>query len=134
MNASFQPSGYNTASPYLIVDGASRTIEFLVKVFGAVELGRYSYDDGRVRHAGVRIGDTVVMLADAVDGWQARPAYVHVYVPDVDATYTAALAAGATSVQAPAKRDSDEDKRGGVKDPGGTTWWVATRVAHGPDA
>jgi uncharacterized glyoxalase superfamily protein PhnB len=134
MSSPFKPSGYNTASPYLIVDGASRTIDFLVKVFGAVELGRYPYDNGRLRHAGVRIGDTVVMLADSVDGWPAMPAYVHVYVPDVDAAYTAALAAGATSVQAPEKRKDDEDKRGGIQDPGGTTWWIATRVDHGPGA
>jgi uncharacterized glyoxalase superfamily protein PhnB len=62
------------------------------------------------------------------------PAHVHVYVPDVDATYAAALAAGATSVQTPDQRKDDEDKRGGVKDPGGTTWWIATRVDHRPGA
>jgi uncharacterized glyoxalase superfamily protein PhnB len=53
--------------------------------------------------------------------------YVHVYVPDVDATFRLALEAGAVSVQVPVKKD-DEDKRGGVRDPGGTTWWIATKV------
>ena len=59
----------------------------------------------------------------------AHAAHVHVYVHDVDATYRRALAAGAASVQEPIQRPNDEDKRGGVKDPFGTTWWIATKVA-----
>ena len=82
---------------------------------------------GKVMHAEVRIDDTVLMLADSSDGWPAHPVNVHIYVPDVDATYQRALAAGAESVQAPVKGD-DPDKRGGVKDAGGTTWWIATQV------
>lgn len=78
-------------------------------------------------HAEVRIDDTVVMLADATADWPPVPSYVHVYVPDVDATYRRALEAGATSVQEPVQKD-DEDRRGGVRDAGGTTWWIATRV------
>lgn len=81
----------------------------------------------RVMHAEIRIDDSVVMLADPGPGWPAVAAFVHVYVPDVDATYRRALEAGATSVQAPVKKE-DEDKRGGVKDAGGTTWWIATKV------
>jgi PhnB protein len=122
-----KPDGYTTVSPYLIVDGASATIEFLQTVFGAVELRRFPAPSGKVMHAEVRIDDTVVMIADGADGWPPIPSYVHVYVPDVDATYTRALAAGATSVQEPVKKD-DADKRGGVKDAGGTTWWIATKV------
>jgi PhnB protein len=60
-------------------------------------------------------------------GWPPIQAYVHIYVPDVDATYRRALDAGAVSVQEPVKKE-DEDKRGGVKDAGGTTWWIATKV------
>lgn len=127
MRASYKPEGYTSVSPYLIVDGAERTIEFLVRVFGAVELRRFPDDAGRLRHAEVRIDDTVVMLADSIEGWPAVPAYVHIYVPDVDAVYQRALAAGATSAQEPVKKD-DADKRGGVKDAGGTTWWIATKV------
>jgi PhnB protein len=127
MATSFKPSDYSTVSPYLIVSGASGTIEFLKQVFNAVELRRFPDPGGQLMHAEVRIGETVVMLADGNEGWPPIPSYVHVYVPDVDATYTSALAAGATSVQAPVKKE-DEDKRGGVKDAGGTTWWIATRV------
>lgn len=127
MSPTHKPASYSTVSPYLIVEGASGTIEFLTTVFGAVELRRYPDDDGRLVHAEVRIDDTVVMLADGVEAWPPLPAHVHVYVPDVDATYRRALEAGATSVQEPVRKD-DPDKRGGVKDPGGTTWWIATRV------
>jgi uncharacterized glyoxalase superfamily protein PhnB len=127
MSVPFQPQGYSTVSPYLIVDGATRTIDFLVRVFGAVELRRFPDATGRLMHAEVRIGDTVIMLADGGEGWPPVPAYAHIYVPNVDATYQLALEAGATSVQAPVQKD-DEDKRGGVKDAGGTTWWIATRV------
>lgn len=126
MSEEWRPAGYNQASPYLIVDGAQRSIGFLEAVFGAEPLRSFAADDGRVMHAEVRIGDTVVMLADAAEGWPTVGAHVHVYVPDVDATYRRALAAGAESVQEPVRK-GDEDRRGGVKDAGGTTWWIATR-------
>jgi len=128
MTIPHKPAGYPALSPYLCVDGAARTIEFMVRVFDGAELCRYPAPDGRIGHAAVRIDDSVVMLGDAGPNWPATPAHVHLYVRDVDATYRAALAAGATSVQEPIKKD-DDDKRGGVKDPGGTTWWIATQVA-----
>ena len=124
---SYKPDGYTSVSPYLIVDGASATIDFLQRVFGADEIRRFADPAGRVMHAEVRIDDTVVMIADGVDGWPPVPSHVHVYVLDVDATYRRALEAGATSVQEPIKKE-DPDKRGGVKDAGGTTWWIGTKI------
>jgi len=127
MGMPFKPQGYSTVSPYLIVDGAGRTIDFLARVFGGVTLRRFAGEGGRLMHAEVRIEDTVVMLADGGDGWPPLHGHVHVYVADVDATYRLALEAGAASVQEPVEK-GDEDKRGGVKDAGGTTWWIATKV------
>jgi uncharacterized glyoxalase superfamily protein PhnB len=128
MNAPHKPDRYSTVSPYLIVDGADATIAFLKTVFDAVELRRFPDDAGKLMHAEVRIDDTVLMLADpAPPEWPATPSYVHLYVSDVDATYRKALAAGAVSVQEPVKK-KDADKRGGVRDAGGTTWWIATQV------
>ena len=127
MNSSYKPQGYTTVSPYLIVGDARRTIEFLARVFDAIELRRFPDPSGRLMHAEVRIEDTVLMLADGAEGWPPLPAHVHIYVPDVDATYRRALETCATSVQAPTKKD-DADKRGGVKDAGGTTWWMATKI------
>ncbi|HET7680403.1 MAG TPA: VOC family protein [Xanthobacteraceae bacterium] len=123
-----KPANYSTVSPYLIVNGADATIEFLKQVFDAVELRRFSDDSGKIMHAEVRIDDTVIMLADPVPpDWPPIASYVHIYVKDVDETYRRALDTGAASVQEPIKKQ-DEDKRGGVKDAGGTTWWIATNV------
>ena len=127
MSQAYKPENYNTVSPYLIVDGANRTIEFLKTVFGAVELRRFADAAGKIMHAEVRIDDTVVMMADGSEVWQPIPSYVHIYVNDVDTIYNRALEAGGISVQEPIKKD-DEDKRGGVKDVGGTTWWIATKI------
>ncbi|HKY21937.1 MAG TPA: VOC family protein [Vicinamibacterales bacterium] len=128
MSSSYKPVNYNSVSPYLIVDGAAGTIDFLVQSFDAVEIHRFPDAAGKVMHAEVRIDDTVLMIADGAAGWPPMAAHMHVYVKDVDETYRRALAAGAVSVQAPVKKQ-DADKRGGVKDAGGTTWWIATKVA-----
>lgn len=128
MTVPYKPDRYSSVSPYLIVDGADATIAFLKAAFDAVELRRFPDDAGKLMHAEVRIEDTVIMLADpAPPDWPALPSYVHVYVRDVDATYEKALEAGAVSVQQPVKKQ-DADKRGGVRDAGGTTWWIATKV------
>lgn len=128
MSTSYKPNNYSTVSPYIIVNGANATIDFLKKVFGATELRRFPDESGKLMHAEVRIDDTVIMLADpAPPDWPSIPSYVHIYVRDVDATYRKALEAGATSVQEPVKKQ-DEDKRGGIKDAGGTTWWIATKI------
>jgi uncharacterized glyoxalase superfamily protein PhnB len=125
--SSHKTEHYSTVSPYLIVDGASGTIDFLKRVFGAVELQRMAESSGKIRHAEMRIDDSVVMLADPVPpDWPSVRSHVHVYVADVDATYRKALDAGAVSVQEPVKK-GDPDKRGGVRDAGGTTWWIAAR-------
>jgi PhnB protein len=128
MNVKYKPTDYSTVSPYLIVNGAGATIDFLKGVFGAIELRRFPDESGKLMHAEVRIDDTVIMLADpAPPDWPPITSYVHIYVRDVDATYRKALEAGAVSVQEPIKKQ-DADKRGGVRDAGGTTWWIATKV------
>lgn len=127
MTVSYKPEGYNSASPYLIVSGAQRTIDFLKAVFDATELRRFEMPDGTIQHAEVRIEDSVIMMGDAGGEWRASEAHIHVYVRDVDATFARALAAGGVSVQEPQQR-GDPDRRGGVKDPAGNTWWVATQV------
>ena len=128
MEPPYKPPGYSSVSPYLIVEGADATIGFLVGVFGAVRLRRVANESGKVMHAEVRIGDTVVMLTDAFPpAWPPVPSHVHIYVPDADAAYRQALEVGAASVQVPVQR-GDENKRGAVRDAGGTTWWISTKV------
>jgi uncharacterized glyoxalase superfamily protein PhnB len=124
----FQPAGYTTASPYLVVNGAAATIEFMQRVLGGELVRSVPMPDGKIGHSEVRLGDSLVMVSDVMEGWPAAEAHVHVYVADVDAAHARALAAGATSVQAPTQKRDDRDKRGGVRDAGGTTWWIATHV------
>ena len=123
----FKPDGYTSVAPYLMVPSAQAVIDFLKQVFDATELRRYDMPDGRVMHAEVRVEDTVVILADANAEYPAFPAWMHVYVRDVDDTYRRALAAGATSVQEPTRREGDPDMRGGVTDPAGNIWWISTQ-------
>lgn len=124
-----KPTGYSSVSPYLIVDGAQRVIDFLKTTFDAIPLRRYEASDGRIQHSEVRIDDTVVMIADSVPNWPPYASSMHVYVEDVDATYRRALEAGGESVQEPQQREGDPDKRGGVRDPGGNTWWISTQIS-----
>jgi len=123
----FKPEGYNSASPYLIVNSADATIAFLQEVFSAESLRRFDREDGSIVHAEVRLDDTVIMLGEATQGWPAVNAHVHVYVPDVDATYQRAIAAGGTSIMEPVQQSDDDDKRGGVLDANGISWWMGTQ-------
>lgn len=128
MAPSWKPDGHSAVAPYLMVREAQRVIDFLTQVFGAVPLRRFDMPDGRVMHAEVRINGSVIMLAEGNDQWAVFPAWMHVYVADVDATYRKALELGAESVQEPRKNKGEPDRRGGVKDPSGNTWWIATQV------
>jgi len=129
MTEAWKPDGYPSVSPYVITERAQEVIDFLRGVLDAKPLRRYDNSDGSIMHAEVDIGGSVVMLGQAGGGWLAVPCHLHVYVPDVDATYDAALRHGATSVKAPERRGDDPDRRGGVLDPGGNTWWFATQQA-----
>jgi PhnB protein len=127
LRMTFKPDGYTSVAPYLTVNGAKGTIDFLVRVFGAERLRMISGNDGRLAHGEVRIDDTVIMFTDAVEGWPATPSHVHIYVEDVDKTFERAVAAGAAIVKQPVQ-EGDSDKRGGFTDAGGTTWWVSTQL------
>lgn len=129
---SWKPDGYSTVSPYLVVSGAQQVIDFLVEVFAAEPLRRFEMPDGSIMHAEVRVGDTVIMMGEAGGEWPADPSNLHVYVRDVDATYARALEAGGVPVEAPSRKGDDPDRRGGVRDPGGNTWWIATQVGGEP--
>lgn len=100
----YKPEGYNSVAPYLLVNGAQRTIDFLAAVFDAVPLRMMAGENGTIRHGEVKIGDSVAMLADAVEGWPAIPSNIHVYVEDVDSTFAKALSHGAKAVQEPVQK------------------------------
>src|SRR5687768_2380446 len=122
MQHNYKPERYSSVAVYIMAEGAQRVIDFLKQTFDAEETRRYEKPDGSLMHTEIRIDDSIVMLADASGDYPGFPVWLHVYVPDVDATYRRALEAGGVSVQEPVKKD-DPDKRGGVKDPAGNTWW-----------
>lgn len=121
------PAGYHTVTPYLVVDGVDRLLDFLKQVFGAEETLRMPDADGVITHAEVRIGDSVVMMGDRRGEGSAMPAMLYVYVDDCDAIYHRALAAGATSVREPADQPYG-DRSAGVRDAHGNEWWMATQL------
>lgn len=122
------PEGRPGISPYLIVPDGERILAFLQEAFGAEVLEQHHEPDGRLTHAEVRIGDSVVMIGQSTAEWTGFKAMIHVYVPDVDAVVTRALAAGGRSVREVATQDYG-DRTGGVEDPAGNQWWIASRVA-----
>jgi uncharacterized glyoxalase superfamily protein PhnB len=123
----WKPHGYNSVSPYLICENAAKVIDFIERGLGGEQLRRFDHPDGSIMHVEIRIDDTVVMIGGGATGMGATHAQIHMYVRDVDAVFARALEAGAISVQEPTRKRSDDDRRGGVRDSSGTTWWIATQ-------
>jgi PhnB protein len=120
------PKGQPTVSPYISVRGAPQLLRFLESTFDGLATVMLQ-PDGRVAHAQVRIGDSVVMMGEAPADRAPLPAWIHVYVRDTDATYRRGLAAGGTSEMPPTDQFYG-DRNCAVKDPCGNTWWIATHV------
>jgi PhnB protein len=133
------PEGYHTVTPYLAVDDAARAIEYYQKAFGAKERVRMPTPDGRIGHAELEIGDSLVMLSDPFPQASTKPpktlggtsANVFLYVEDVDAVVKQAVDAGATITMAVADQFWG-DRFGTVTDPFGHSWSIATHVEDVP--
>jgi len=129
------PEGHNRVSPYLIINGAARALDFYKKAFEATELFRLAGPDGKIGHAEIKLGDTVIMLADehpdhdahAPGHFGGSPVSLHVYVEDVDKVAGRAIAAGA-KVKRPVADQFYGDRLGTLEDPFGHTWHVSTHL------
>jgi len=119
------PDGLQAIMPYLHPKGAAEFMDFAARAFGAEEVARYADESGIVRHAKLRIGDSIVELGEAHDQWQPLPTTLHYYVNDCDAAYRRAIEAGAKSIHEPADQPYGE-RNGGVIDPWGNRWFLAT--------
>jgi PhnB protein len=122
-----RPEGYHSVTPYLVVPGIAKLIEFTKQVFGASEGERFSRPDGSIQHASVKIGDSIVMLGEPQEASQAMPAMLYVYVSDTDAAYQRAIQAGARSLRAP-QNEFYGDRSAGVEDASGNQWWIGTHI------
>ena len=125
------PAGFRSITPYVIVQGAGQFIAFVKEVFGAEEIFRMAAPDGTIGHAEVRIGDSMLELSDGGEEWPARPAAIHAYVPDADAAYARAVAAGARTLVAPTDMPYG-DREADVTDPFGNNWYIGTHQRGGP--
>ncbi len=133
------PDGYSSVTPYLYVRSAAEAIAFYEKAFGAVEVMRLAMPGGVIGHAEIRIGNSVVMLSDEMPEWGNKSPQtlggassgLMVYVPDVDAAFARAIAAGA-SVYKPLADQFYGDRSGSVLDPYGHNWTIATHTEDVP--
>lgn len=119
-----KPQGHNSLSPYIIVGNAQALLDFLQAVFDAKPFFVHRDEVGEPNHVEIRIEDSVLMIGQMPGA--VSQAHLHVYVPDVDATFAKAVAAGGAVAQEVMEK-GDGDRRGGVADSTGTTWWFATQ-------
>lgn len=121
------PAGHNAVSPYLVTQDAEQVIRMLHEVFGGEEIHRSLRPDGTIRHAEVRIEDSVIMIGEASGEFPAMPCMLHVYVPDCDATHARARSFGLETLREPETQPWG-DRSAGVRDGAGNQWWFATHV------
>lgn len=125
---SYIPSSLHNVNIYMHPLRAEPVINFVKRAFGAEEIARYASPDGVVHHAQVRVGDTALEMGEAHGKYQPMQSMFYLYVPEVDAVYRTALAAGAQSIQEP-KDQPYGDRNAGVTDPFGNTWYIATHIS-----
>jgi uncharacterized glyoxalase superfamily protein PhnB len=129
------PDGYHTLTPYLTVRGAERAIDFYKRAFGAEERGVMKGPDGKVMHAELKIGDSIIMLADefpefgslSPEGFGGTAMGLHIYLDNVDAAFDRAVKAGA-KVEMPVMDQFWGDRYGKLKDPFGHSWSIGTHI------
>jgi PhnB protein len=125
------PDGYHSITPYLIIDGVAKLLDFVKAAFNAKEEVCLHRDDGSIMHAVVRIGDSPVMMADPTGPaaeFGSMPSSIYLYVNDCDTVYQQAIQAGGKSLMEVADIPFNGERYGGVKDPTGNIWWIATHV------
>ena len=133
MAVQFKPDGYHTATPYLIIQGAAKAIEFYKQAFEATELMRLDSPGGKIGHAEIKIGDSILMLADehpemgfrSPQALGGTPVSLMLYVVDSDAMFAQAIAAGGT-LQRPIQDQFYGDRSGQLIDPFGHVWTIST--------
>lgn len=127
----YMREGFHTITPYILVSGAAKFIDFVKEAFGAEEKGRVPVPSGKIMHAEVKVGDSMIELSDGNEQYGPTPIALHYYVADADATYARAIKAGAISTHAPVDQPYG-DREAGVKDPFGNAWFIATPKTYTP--
>ena len=139
MKAKPIPDGHHTVTPYLAIKNGIKALEFYKKAFDASEIQKLILPDGRLGHAEIQLGDSIIMLSDEFPEYGGKspqtlggtPVNIHLYVEDVDAFFKNAVAAGAKEIK-PVKDQFYGDRSGQIQDPFGHLWWVATHKEDVP--
>jgi PhnB protein len=135
MSVPFKPSGYHSVTPYLAIRDAKSALDFYARALGAELVLKLDMPDGKIAHAEIRIGDSILMMSEENPDWGTRspaslggsPVSLMIYVPDADASFARALAAGAEQVR-PVEDQFYGDRSGTLKDPYGYQWTLATHI------
>jgi PhnB protein len=120
------PSGYHTVTPFLRVNNAGMLIEFIEKAFNGETISKYKDNGGKIVHATVKIGDSIIMIADTMENAPPVQAMLYLYVKDADAMFKQAIEAKGISVSEPADQFYG-DRSGCIRDAWDNTWWIATQ-------
>lgn len=125
--SSFKPAGYNSVSPYIIVDGAEKVLNFIAEVFGGVPTRRFNRPDGSIMHAEIKLDDSIIMVSEASEQYPQNNTLLHVYLPDSVDVYKRAVAYGCQGLGEPKQAEGDPDRRGMFTDFAGNVWAVSTQ-------
>lgn len=123
----YKPAGYNSLSPYLIVDDAQKFVDLMKEIFQAKELRRYDHENGKILHCELQIDDSVLMISNSTDQYPANKTTLHLYVPDVFKTFAKAIESDCEVIEAPINKEGDPDTRGSFYDFAGNYWSVSSQ-------
>ena len=121
------PAGYHTITPFLVVNGAAKLLDFIKTAFDGETTSIMKHKDGSVMHATAKIGNSNIMVADEMDRFPSMPCMLYLYVNDVDQFYDRAIQAGGQSLREPTN-EFYGDRSAGIKDAWNNQWWIASHI------
>jgi len=124
----YKPRNYNSLSPYLIVENAQKLVDLLTTIFDAKTLRRFDHENGKIAHIELRLDDTILMISDSTESYEANKTMLHIYVPDVFLTFDKAIDNGCEIIEKPINKQGDPDTRGAFYDFAGNYWAVSTQT------
>lgn len=128
MSKQYKPKGYNSVSPYFVINGAQRMVDLLKELFNATVKRRYDMPDGTIMHIEIQLDDSIIMMGEASEEFPANNHLLHVYVQNIDEIYGKAISLGCESIDPPKEKEGDPDRRGTFKDFAGNIWSVGTQI------
>ncbi len=129
----YKPENYNSISPYLIVDNAQKLVDLLTVIFDAKTLRRFDHENGKIAHIELQLDDSVLMISNSTDKYEANKTVLHIYVPDVFETFDKAIENGCEIIEKPINKPGDPDTRGSFFDFAGNYWAVSTQQFENDD-